>query len=133
GISPYTTPFPSNGIGGSTTVTVSAAILTSIPVTPPGPSIPKITTVPLTATCNFSDKTTQDCTTQVSWTSASDTIAPVSNTSGSEGQVTGLVEGSSLITATATPSGIHGSTTVTVTPAVLISITVTPPGPSIPR
>jgi trimeric autotransporter adhesin len=121
-----------NGVVGSATVTVSAATLTSITVTPPSSSIPRITTTPLTATCNFSDKTTQNCTNQVSWTSANETVAQVSNVSGTEGRVTGLVEGSSLITATASPSLISGSATVTVTAAILTSITITPPNPSVP-
>src|SRR5215472_1224930 len=120
-----------NGVEGSTNVTVTAATLTSITVTPPILSVPRITTVPLTAICNFSDMTTQDCTSQVSWTSADETIAQVSNVLGSEGLVTGMGVGATSITATL--NGIGSSAAVTVSAATLTSITVTPPGPSIPK
>jgi hypothetical protein len=63
--------------------------LTSIALTPTHP-FAKGTTVQLSATCNFSDGTNEDCTTEVSWTSASNSIAQVSNVSGSEGLVKGL-------------------------------------------
>ncbi len=117
-------------VSGSTTVTVTAAVVTSIAVTPANPSIAKGTTVPLTATCTLSDSTTQNCTTQVDWTSGSITIAQVSNVSGTQGLVTGLRVGSTSIIATL--NRISGSTTVTVTAAVLTSITITPVNPTIP-
>jgi 6-phosphogluconolactonase (cycloisomerase 2 family) len=118
-----------DGIEGSTTVTVSDAILTSIEITPPDPSIGNGTTVQLTATGNFSDGTTEDLTTQVSWTSGNNGIAEVNNEAGSQGVVTGRSVGNTSISATL--NGIEGSTTVTVTAATLTSITVTPTDPSI--
>jgi uncharacterized protein YjdB len=118
------------GISGSTIVTVTAAVLTSIAVTPANPSLAKGTTVQLTATCTFSDGTTPNCTSQVSWTSGNTAIAQVSNASGTQGVVTGLGVGTTAITATL--SAISGSTTVTVTPATLVSIIVTPANPTVP-
>ena len=121
-----------NGIQGSTTVTVTAPVtLSSITITPPDSSIAKGTTIPLNATCNLSDGTTQDCTTQVSWTSADNTIAQVSNAQGTQGLVTGIGVGNTSITATL--NGIQGSTTVTVTAATVSSITITPPDSSIAK
>ncbi|MGO9449595.1 MAG: Ig-like domain-containing protein [Candidatus Binataceae bacterium] len=79
-----------NGIVGSATVTVSAATLSSITITGPVDTIAKGTTAQLTATGNFTDGSTQDLTNQVSWTSADNSIAQVSNVSGSEGLVTGI-------------------------------------------
>jgi uncharacterized protein YjdB len=117
------------GAQGSATVTVTAATLTSIVITPPGPSMAKGTTVQLTATGNFSDGTTEDLTDQVSWTSADNAIAQVSNVAETEGLVTGLSAGATLITATL--NGVEGSTNVTVTAATLTSITITPPTSSI--
>jgi uncharacterized protein YjdB len=118
------------GMTGSATVTVSDATLTSITITP-DPSIAKGTVVQLTATGNFSDKTTQDLTTQVSWTSSDEAIAQVSNVSGSQGLVTGLASGTA--SESATLNGIEGSTTVTVTAATLTSIVITPPDSSIAK
>ena len=111
------------GIQGSATATVTAATLTSIAVTPTNPSIAKGTTVQLTATGTFTDGSTQDLTTQVSWTSGDDATAQVSNIPDTEGLVTGLAVGSTSIAATL--GGIEGSTTVTVTAATLTSIAVT--------
>ncbi len=115
------------GVSGATTVTVTAAVLTSIAVTPANPSIANGTTVHLTATGTFSDGTTQDLI-LASWISSSDTIATVANT-GSPGLVTGTGVGSATITATR--GGVSGTTTVTVTAAVLTAITITPPNTSI--
>ena len=64
-------------MSGATTVNVTAAVLTSIAVTPTTPSIAKGTTAQLTATGNFSDGSTQDLTQSVSWTSSDTTVATV--------------------------------------------------------
>jgi hypothetical protein len=109
-------------------VTVTAAVLTSITITPSNPSIANGSTLQLTATGTFSDGSTQNLTTQVSWTSSSDTMATVNNTN-SLGLVTATGVGSATITATY--AGVSGTTTVTVTAAVLTSITITPSNPSI--
>jgi hypothetical protein len=66
------------GVGGTTTVTVTAAALTSISITVPNASIAKGTSTQLTATCNFTDATTQDCTRQASCTSGDTGIVQVS-------------------------------------------------------
>jgi uncharacterized protein YjdB len=100
------------GVTGSATVTVTAAVLSSIAVRPANPSISNGATVPLTATGTFSDGSMKDLTTQVSWISSSDTTAHVDNTPVSPGLVTGTGEGSATITATL--SGVSGATTVTV-------------------
>ncbi len=118
------------GVSGTTTVTVTPAVLTSIVVTPPNPSLAKGTSEQLTATGTFSDGTTQDFTASASWISSSDTIATVANTV-NPGLVTGTGVGSATITATL--EGVSGTTTVTVTPAVLTSIVVTPPNPSLAK
>ena len=112
------------GIQGSTTLTVSPPTLTSLTITPPDPSIAKGTGLQLSAAGNFSDGSTQDLTNQVSWTSANNTIAQVSNVSGSEGLVTGLAVGTTSITATF--NGMQQSATVQVTAATLTKLIVTP-------
>ncbi len=114
------------GVSGATAVTVTAAVLTAITVTPSKPSIANGTTEQLTAIGAFSDGTTQDLTSQASWTSSANPIATVS----SRGLVTGTGVGSATITAT--QAGVSGATTVTVTAAVLTSLTVTPGNTSIP-
>src|SRR5262249_53532708 len=103
-------------------VTVTAATLTSISITPPAPSIAKGTTVQLTATGDFSDGTPQDLTDQVSWISSNNAVAQVSNVSDTEGLVTGLGVGNASVTAPL--NGVEGSTTVVVTAATLNSIAI---------
>ena len=84
GLSVGNTPITAtlNGVHGSTTITVTAAVLTAIAITPQDPSIAKGTMVRLTATGDFSDGTTEDLTSQVSWTSGDNGIAQVSAEAG---------------------------------------------------
>ena len=116
---------------GSIQLTVSAAILQVIQVNPVSPSVSAGLTLPLSATGVYSDSTTQDVTSQVTWTSSDSGIATISNASGFEGVVTGGTIGSAVMTASL--SGVTGSTTVTVTPSVLQQLQVTPANPSRPR
>ncbi|MGO9452235.1 MAG: beta strand repeat-containing protein [Candidatus Binataceae bacterium] len=113
-----------SGISGSTTVTVSAVTLTAIMITPVSPTIAKGTTAQLTATGQFSDGSTQDITTSVTWASSEPSVATVSNASGSQGLVTGVAAGTTTISATS--GGIMDSTPVTVTSATLDAIEVFP-------
>src|SRR5262249_54086100 len=115
---------------GSTTVAVTAATLTSISLTVPSASIAIGTSTLLTATCNFSDGTTQDCTSQTSCSSSNTGIVQVSDASQSQKLVTGIGVGSASVSCTS--AGVQGSATQPVTAAALNSITITPPGPSIP-
>jgi nicotinamide mononucleotide (NMN) deamidase PncC len=126
----------SGNVSGSTTLTVTQATLVSIAVTPTNPSIALGTTQQFTATGTFSDNTTQDLTTSVTWSSSSVSVAAISNAAGSNGKATPVATGSTTITATLPvsqpiPGLISGSTTLTVTPATLVSITVTPINPRI--
>jgi len=116
-------------VSGNTTLTVTAATLASIAVTPTNPSIVVLTTKQFTATGTFSDSSTQNLTTQVAWSSANTAVGTVSNTAGSNGLATSTGTGSTTITATL--SGLSGSTALTVTAATLVSIAVTPANPSI--
>ena len=77
------------GKSGSTTVTVTAAVLQSIAVTPANPSVATGLTKQLTATGTYSDSSTLDLTTQVTWTSGTQANATVN----SSGLVTGSPPG----------------------------------------
>jgi 6-phosphogluconolactonase (cycloisomerase 2 family) len=114
------------GVSGSTTLTVTAATLVSIAVTPANPSIAKGLTQQFTATGTYTNSTTQDLTSMVSWTSSNPSIASIA---ASGGLATAAAPGS--VTVTASMSGITGTTTLTVTAAALVSIAVTSPAPSI--
>ncbi len=121
-----------SGISGNTTLTVTAAELASIQVTPATPSIAKGVTQQFVATGTYTDATTQILTSTASWTSSSTSIATIETAGDSNpGLATGAGVGSATITATV--SGISGNTTLTVTAATLVSIDVTPATPSIAK
>ncbi len=120
------------GVASQAKLAVTAALLMSIEVTPPAPSIAKGTSVQLTATGVFSDHTTQNLTSQVTWTSSDTSVAMFSSTTGSRGLVAGTGVGSVHISAHL--NGVASpSLNMTVTAATLVSIQVTPPSPSLPR
>src|SRR6202051_859841 len=111
-------------------LTVSAASLVSIAVTPPTPSIALGTTQPFTATGTYSDNSTQNLSTQVTWASATASVAAISNATGSNGLATSVATGTSGITA-AMGAITSAPVRLTVSAASLVSIAVTPPTPSI--
>src|SRR5206468_663501 len=100
----------------STTATVTVAptlTLTSLAVTPTNPSIVTGGTQQFTATGTFSDGSTQDLTTSVTWASSVTAVATISNTTGSQGRATAVGTGSTTISATS--GSVSGSTVLTVT------------------
>ena len=88
-----------SGRTGSTTVTVSAASLTSIAITPANPTALVGASVAFTATGTFSDTSTFDITGFVTWTSSNTGVADVSNAAGSRGQATAFAAGLTAIQA----------------------------------
>ncbi len=125
----------SDGVTGSTPVIVTNATLSSIAVTPSSASIAKGTKQTFKATGTFSDNTTQDLSTQVSWTSSATSVATVSNTAGSQGEATAVGTGDANITASITKNSVtrSGSGALTVTAATLTGIAVTPSPASVPK
>jgi hypothetical protein len=111
---------------GTATLAVTAATLKSITVTPATPSVLNSQTLQFTATGAYSDSTSADLTSIVTWVAAAPAVANFTSTT--PGLVTGLTPGSSGITAT-----LGGLTsppiTLTVDAPVLTSITVTSPNP----
>ncbi|TGL63534.1 beta strand repeat-containing protein [Leptospira sarikeiensis] len=113
----------------ATTVSVTSAALNSIQVSPVNYSLPKGNTVNYTATGTYSDGTTLDLTTQVSWASSQTSRAVISNAAGNNGLATAVNTGATTISATL--GSVSGSSTLTVTAALLVSISVSPTNPSI--
>ena len=115
-------------VSGSTVLTVSTAVLQSIAVTPSNPTVSAGATQQFIATGTYSDSSTKILTSQVTWASATTSVATISNASGSQGLATGVATGSSTISATL--GSVVGSTLLTVGVA-LKSIAVTPASPTI--
>jgi hypothetical protein len=90
-----------SGVTGSTTVSVSSAVLQSLAVTPVNSTIIKGATQAYTAIGTFSDGSKFDLTSQVTWTSSSPAVAPINST----GLASGAATGTTHISATFTQPG----------------------------
>lgn len=101
-----------NGVSGNTTLTVTAATLTSIEITPVNASIPNGTNQQFTAIGTYSNATTKNITREVTWRSSNLLNAIISNAELTKGLATGVSTGSTTISAT--KSGIIGSTILNV-------------------
>jgi hypothetical protein len=127
-VSPSVGSFP-NGVLNSYLVTGKRNLarvsfvsgLVSIGVTPDLSSVPLGVTQQFEATGTFSDTSTADLTSSVTWTSGNTAVATINVSSGLANV---LMVGSTVITATS--GAVSGSTTLTVTPAALQSIAITP-------
>lgn len=110
-------------ITGSTSLTVAAAAVQSIAVTPGDAALLSLRSRQYTATATLTDGNTSDITSQATWSSATGTVASVDTS----GLVSGLAEGSTTISASL--DGVTGSTSLQVTGGNLTGITVTPANP----
>ncbi|MCK5795724.1 MAG: Ig-like domain-containing protein, partial [Deltaproteobacteria bacterium] len=105
-------------------LTVTAATLKSVEVTPASDKIAVGTTLQYTATAIYSDGTKKNVTTSATWKSSDTAIADISNASGSEGLAKSVKAGTVKIEATF--GGLSGTAELTVTAATLKSVEVTP-------
>ena len=108
----------SGTISGTANLTVTAALLTSISVTPANASVPLGILRPFTATGTYSDGTMPDISNQVTWSSSSSTIASIS----AAGIATARNLGDTTIKAVL--GSITGATGLNVNAASLSSITI---------
>jgi 6-phosphogluconolactonase (cycloisomerase 2 family) len=106
-------------LSGTTTLTVITATLSSITVTPIAATIAKGSNLQYTATGHYSNNSTQNITSQVTWTSGNTTLVTISNA----GFAAALAAGQTTIQATL--GGISGSVPITVTSPTLVSIAIT--------
>ncbi|HKI98016.1 MAG TPA: Ig-like domain-containing protein, partial [bacterium] len=131
GSTTITATHTATGISGSASLQVTGGggpDLVMINVAPGTASIAVGGTQQYTATGIYSDRTTQNLTPQVSWSSSAPSVATVS----AGGLATGVAAGSTTITATL--SGISGSASLQVTggePPTLETITLAPTSASI--
>ncbi len=86
--------------------------LASLTISPTNPSITLGVGQQMTATGTFSDGSTQDLTTSVTWISSNNSILLISNNSGVQGFAMGVATGSASVTATL--AGVSASTSVTI-------------------
>jgi trimeric autotransporter adhesin len=110
---------------GSTSLTVSSAALVSIAVTPATGTVPAGRPLRFYATGTYTDGSTQDLTSSVTWSSSAPPVATIN----AAGLASGLIVGSTTITAAS--GTVQGTAMLTVTSPVLASVAVTPANASI--
>ena len=120
------------GQSGSTTLTVTPAIVVGMEITPRTASIAKGTQARFIVTATFSDHTSQNISADVDWSSSPPAVATVDGT----GLASGVTQGQATITAScrlARPCASVPAATATldVSAASLASLAVTPANPSI--
>jgi hypothetical protein len=80
-----------------------------------------------TATGLYSDLSTADVTTSVTWSTSDSATASISNTAGSQGLATGAAVGAVTVTATDPSTSLPGTAALTVTPGTPVpAVTMTP-------
>ena len=118
-----------NGIVATSPVTVTAAILAAIQITPDNQTVANGLTQQFVATGTYTDGSTQDLTSQVTWAASNTAAATVSNATGSNGLAS--TAGVGVTTVSATLGSVSGGTAFNVSAATLVSIQVTPNSPGI--
>ena len=110
------------GNGGSTPALVSAPTLLSIAITPSTTTVAKGLTASLSATGTYSDLSTANLTSKVTWASSNTTVASINSTTGI---VTSVAVGSTTIGASF--NGITApAANLSVTAAVITGLSITP-------
>jgi hypothetical protein len=108
------------GFEATASLTVTAAALSSLAVSPDGQTVAIGTTSQMTAVGTFADKSMQDVTAEVAWSSDDDSIVTVNGS----GLVTAVAAGTAKVTAIL--QGKSADATFTVSAATLKSIAVAP-------
>ena len=111
------------GSSGTTASAPAPVTLSSIAVSPANQSIPVNGTKQFTATGAYSDGSSKDLTTQVTWSTSATSLATVSNS----GLVTAMASGK--VSVIATMGLVSGSKSLTITP-ILSSINIGPATPT---
>lgn len=112
-------------VSGSDTLTVTAAQLTSVTVSPANPNVAAGLKQQFKATGTYTDGSTSDVTSSATWSSDTPSVATIN----SSGLATTIIKGTAKITATV--GSFTGSTTLNVTAAQVASITVSPANPTV--
>lgn len=119
--------------GSAVPLTVTSATLVSLGIAGSPSSVPLGVGALFTATGTYSDQSTQNLTTAVTWVSADTTVASISNAQGTSGQVTTLHLHSGTSQISASLAGVTSNTVpFTVTSAVLSGIAISPNGAGSP-
>lgn len=112
-------------VQASAILTVSAAVLRSVQVSPNSASVVLGLTQSFTATGTYTDGTTQNLTNAVTWASDKPSVVSISNVPGTNGLASSLTTGTANITATF-GAIVSQQVPFTVTAAQLVSLSMAP-------
>ena len=132
GVVTITAMDPSTSIKGTAALAISTAVLTSISVSLMPTQVPAGVDSQAVAVGNYSDGSTRDITSSVTWSSTSATIASVSTSAGSNGRITTYQTGLVTLRGFDSGTGISGSANLVVSSAALTSIRVNPGSSEVP-
>lgn len=137
GFTSITARHSASGVSGSVSLRVSPAALLSLTVTPTAATIGMGSTQAFRAMGDYTDGSSRDLTSAVTWNAADPAVATISNMPGQQGLASAVGAGTTQVSAMHPESGISsddsgGSATLTVTPASLMSIVVVPNAQNIP-
>lgn len=107
-----------------TTLTITAATLTRIDVSPPFAALAKGTKQPFSAVGTFTDGTSQDLTATATWGTADGAVAQITTLGAQQVEISAAARGNTTITAEAL--GQRGTATMTVTDAALTRLEIAP-------
>ncbi len=116
-------------VSNAAILTVTAAVINSIAVTPVSASVAVGGTQQFVAMGTYSDGTQKDISAAATWTSNAPAVATISNAAGSNGLATAKAAGTTSISASFSGK-TSNSAAMTVIPAVLMSMTLSPANPS---
>jgi trimeric autotransporter adhesin len=116
GVGSATIKAVSGSVSAQDTISVTPATLASISLTPPNPVLAIGSTQQLTAMGSFSDGSTEDLTSSVTWTSSASGVVTVSGT----GLLTAQSQGTSIIAANS--GSVNATDTAVVSPPLAITV-----------
>jgi cysteine synthase len=125
--------FTAEGFRPAVAIDPLPSVLLTVTVTPPGATVAPGAHQQFTAMGTYSDLTTRDITSQVTWTTSDAAVATVSNAAATKGRATGVAAGGVAITATDPSSTLFGSALLAVAPLppppppTLVGVVVAPP------
>ncbi len=132
GVTTITAKHLGSNVSATAKLTVTAAALTSVAVTPIMATVTAGMTQQYVATGLYTDGSKLDLTNQVTWASSSTGIAAISNVVGSAGLATAVAVGGATMTAKDPKTGKTGTAMLTVNAAVLTSLALVPVSPVAP-
>jgi len=120
-----------DGLSASTPIVISGATLNRLEIDPGGIQLAKGTSSQaLSLLGYYSDGSTQQLADQATWSVADGSVASVSDPASGEVQVSGLLQGSTLLDASF--GGLSAQITITITNATLIQLSISPDSPTLP-